>query len=580
MRYWLYRVLYNQYFLNVQGIKAFAERCMNVYVEKDAVKKALSITSHINILYEELKKRVQDFQEYSEVNRMDDGSFSLTQKKSRRLKWVVFIIIAFEIFLNYISTLIFIQGDGLLYFIVRWGLAIILALGAMMVTDGILANLLPNESVWVKKREDNHTDDNIFYLRRMRMKRVISLILLPVLLVGIEWAIVGVARARALDIEGGTGGGTLFYGFILLSMALPLIAGYFKWDSEQHGKLYENTLNYYHAKKMLHIVELSIIANKKDVKNLVEGSAKVAWKIFETFKLYKQNYNRTNIIADENLQGHYCENNKSFANEVINRFGEEVQEILLELNQKKSKADLIVVANTIPITPIKSQLVKEIKQTPKALPKNKPKNILPPSPPKNINSTSQLEDDDTFEDGDDKESFDIDNLDPMFEEAARLIVLHQQGSTSFIQRKLKLGNNRAGRLIDQLEAFGIVGAFEGSNAREVLVKSEEELDELLETLKSETYSQTPQEPIIDTPSINILDFDPLITKAAQFVVEQQKGSNVDLQTHFKIDFERSRQLLDQLEILKVVGTYKGLAPRKVLIQSIPDLKETLNKVLY
>ncbi|RYE13541.1 MAG: DNA translocase FtsK, partial [Sphingobacteriales bacterium] len=62
--------------------------------------------------------------------------------------------------------------------------------------------------------------------------------------------------------------------------------------------------------------------------------------------------------------------------------------------------------------------------------------------------------------GGSSKDFDPDDRDPMFEDAARLIVLHQQGSTSLIQRKLKLGYNRAGRIIDQLEAAGIVGAFE------------------------------------------------------------------------------------------------------------------------
>jgi len=78
---------------------------------------------------------------------------------------------------------------------------------------------------------------------------------------------------------------------------------------------------------------------------------------------------------------------------------------------------------------------------------------------------------------------DLSDRDALFEEAARLIVMHQQGSTSLIQRKLKLGYNRAGRLIDQLEAAGIVGSFEGSKAREVLIKDELSLEQLLNTLK-------------------------------------------------------------------------------------------------
>lgn len=80
---------------------------------------------------------------------------------------------------------------------------------------------------------------------------------------------------------------------------------------------------------------------------------------------------------------------------------------------------------------------------------------------------------------------DLSERDALFEEAAKVIVMHQQGSTSLIQRKLKLGYNRAGRLIDQLEAAGIVGPFEGSKAREVLIKDELSLEQLLSSLRDE-----------------------------------------------------------------------------------------------
>jgi S-DNA-T family DNA segregation ATPase FtsK/SpoIIIE len=76
--------------------------------------------------------------------------------------------------------------------------------------------------------------------------------------------------------------------------------------------------------------------------------------------------------------------------------------------------------------------------------------------------------------------FDVNNRDPLFEEAARLIVTSQMGSTSLIQRRMKLGYNRAGRLMDQLEAAGIVGANQGSKAREVLFKTEAELLQFLQ----------------------------------------------------------------------------------------------------
>jgi S-DNA-T family DNA segregation ATPase FtsK/SpoIIIE len=79
---------------------------------------------------------------------------------------------------------------------------------------------------------------------------------------------------------------------------------------------------------------------------------------------------------------------------------------------------------------------------------------------------------------------DLDDKDAMFDEAALMVVQHQSGSTSLIQRRLRLGYNRAGRIIDQLEAAGIVGPFEGSKARQVLIRDEMALEELLRNLNN------------------------------------------------------------------------------------------------
>jgi S-DNA-T family DNA segregation ATPase FtsK/SpoIIIE len=88
---------------------------------------------------------------------------------------------------------------------------------------------------------------------------------------------------------------------------------------------------------------------------------------------------------------------------------------------------------------------------------------------------------------DDSESgvldIDLKKRDPMFDDAARLVVQHQQGSTSLIQRKLSIGYNRAGRIIDQLEAAGIVGPFEGSKARDVLCSDIIALEQILRSLE-------------------------------------------------------------------------------------------------
>ena len=90
-------------------------------------------------------------------------------------------------------------------------------------------------------------------------------------------------------------------------------------------------------------------------------------------------------------------------------------------------------------------------------------------------------------------------------EAAAVVVQHQSGSTSLIQRKLRLGYNRAGSIIDQLEAACIVGPFEGSKARKVLVRDEIALQELLKDLNNNgKYDNA--EPFVDNNNNNMWDF--------------------------------------------------------------------------
>ena len=83
-----------------------------------------------------------------------------------------------------------------------------------------------------------------------------------------------------------------------------------------------------------------------------------------------------------------------------------------------------------------------------------------------------------------KEEVDLSERDKMFDESAKLVVQFQQGSASFFFFFLKLGYNRAGRIVDQLEAAGIIGQFEGSKAREVLVKDMQQLEEILQKLRN------------------------------------------------------------------------------------------------
>jgi len=92
--------------------------------------------------------------------------------------------------------------------------------------------------------------------------------------------------------------------------------------------------------------------------------------------------------------------------------------------------------------------------------------------------------DENASDGSNLDDVDLKRLDPMFEDAARLVVVHQSGSTSLIQRKFSIGYNRAGRIMDQLEKAGIVGPVDGSKPRQVLCSDEMDLEMKLNSLNS------------------------------------------------------------------------------------------------
>lgn len=335
MIYFYYRIRFRQFFLNQEGLKSFAERCKNVYAGMSTKRKVSNLTSYVKILKEEHEKHSKDFIEYSKLDRMDNSSFSIKKSKSKRVKFLVYVLILFEIFLNYLSTLIILEGDSFLLILARWAISIGVALITMLTFDSLLTKLLPEESVKLKgTTTERNEDDEYLYKRTAKSKRIVSLILLPIVLIAFEILIIGISNARAIDIEGGTKKGVLYYGFILFSMALPIIAGYFKWDSEQHGKLYKNTLQYHRSLKLMHIVNLAIISAMKDIKTIIEDKTSTAWRIFSRFKLYKENYNRKRDISESTLD-HYCKSLELFSAKILDSFGDEVKEILIELQAIK-----------------------------------------------------------------------------------------------------------------------------------------------------------------------------------------------------------------------------------------------------
>lgn len=157
-------------------------------------------------------------------------------------------------------------------------------------------------------------------------------------------------------------------------------------------------------------------------------------------------------------------------------------------------------------------------------------------------------------------------FDPFFEKAAYAIVISQNGSTALIQRRFAIGYNRASRLMDQLEATGIVGDAQGSKPREVLVQNMGELRLKLAKLGRLSYT-----------SIDNNGSDPFFEEAAYAIVISQNGSTTLLQRRFAISYKRALRLMEQLETAGIVGEAQGSKPREVYVQSIGELRLRLAK---
>lgn len=172
-------------------------------------------------------------------------------------------------------------------------------------------------------------------------------------------------------------------------------------------------------------------------------------------------------------------------------------------------------------------------------------------------------------------------LDERFEEAARMVVLTQNGGTSNLQRRLGMGYARAGRVIDQLESAGIVGPQNGSRPRQVLVSDLGQLEVLIERARKNEFSNYSRSPFRDDYSVpaedksrefvDIRDIDPRFEEAARLIVSLQRASTSDLQRRLGMGYAKAGRVMDQMEAAGIVSPQERSRPRQVLIRDFHEL---------
>jgi len=289
---------------NPNGLKRFAERCLSELIDK-VKNKSSSMRQHI----QDLERKLSATRSYlSGVHREDllsDNEFFSARRKVRIGTFLVTGILLTEGLLNYFSTLVFISGDDLGIALLRWLIAIVLTLGAISSAERFMEAVLP-----IRRHAETSS----------RPRSTLMVVLWSLLFVGVEIAIIGVSEARARDIEGGHTGGLLYFGFIILSMTLPLIAGGISWDLLHVYDSYKYTRKYNIARQASDTIERQIKIMMQHLEDYYNVRLNQTWHLLNDFRSYKENYNLRRGVT-ENLDGQFFSEFMSFKEEADHRYG-------------------------------------------------------------------------------------------------------------------------------------------------------------------------------------------------------------------------------------------------------------------
>lgn len=161
----------------------------------------------------------------------------------------------------------------------------------------------------------------------------------------------------------------------------------------------------------------------------------------------------------------------------------------------------------------------------------------------------------------------LDNVDDMFEEAAKMVVGLKQVTFSNIMKRFGIHYSRACNILDHLEMLGVVGPQDGDDSREVLIEDPSVLEALLTSAGIKSKSQSKD------AETNLLD--ERFEEAAKMVVLSQRGSSSDLQRKLGMGYAKAGRIMEQLEAAGIVGPEEGSRPRRVLVSDLDSLDRIL-----
>ncbi len=299
-----YRSAFQSDLRNPNGLRRFAERCISTLID-EVKRKSTSMRQGIQDMERKLNATRTYLDGVRRGDLLSDNDFFSARRKVRIGTFLVTGILLTEGLLNYFSTLVFISGEEFGIVLLRWLIAIVLTLAAIASAERFMEAVLP-----IRKHGAQGS----------RPRSILMVVIWSVLFVGVEIAIAGVSEARARDIEGGHTGGLLYFGFIVLSMTLPLIAGGISWDLLHVYDSYKYTRKYNIAMRVHEGVERQIKIVIQRLEDYYNMRLNEAWHRFNDFRSFKENYNLRRGMG-ETVDEHFSAEFESFKREADRRYG-------------------------------------------------------------------------------------------------------------------------------------------------------------------------------------------------------------------------------------------------------------------
>lgn len=316
---------YGSYVRSEHGIKKFAEMCMGQLTRRVTKKSAFYREMNENLLVEKANLRIRA-DELHEKPMLDAGEFFSIRRRLWANGFIIFAVILAGIFLNYVAVSAFITDETAVSGFLRWFvsgvLAVVLMGGGLVVAERLLESLLPRRLLRTEGLND-------------AMQAVAPL--WATLLIVIELAILGISEVRASMLSEATGSGILYFGFIALSMMMPLIAGAIRWDAMQFIDVYKTTLALRQLDGRLAQIDSILRQNEEYESNFYKIKFISYWDLLNEFKTYKDTYNQKKGIS-EDLSHHFSQSYDAYQAEAGKRYQSDIRDIT---SRSLRKLDLV-----------------------------------------------------------------------------------------------------------------------------------------------------------------------------------------------------------------------------------------------